>query len=70
LGVIFLVLFIVSGYQWMTAGGNEEQIEKAKKRMGNAAIGTIIVLMAWALTRFVFLKMLLPATTGNYHYYQ
>src|SRR6056297_1570254 len=30
LAVIFVVLIIISGYQWMTAGGNEEQIKKAK----------------------------------------
>ncbi|HNX11262.1 MAG TPA: hypothetical protein PKI61_03920 [bacterium] len=54
LGIIFLVLIVVSGYQWMTAGGNEEQIKGARKRMVNAIIGLAIVLGAWAITLFIF----------------
>lgn len=54
LGIIFLVLIVVSGYQWMMAGGNEETIKSAKKRLTNAVIGLVIVLAAWAITVFIF----------------
>ncbi|MCK4553697.1 hypothetical protein KAU19_01920, partial [Candidatus Parcubacteria bacterium] len=30
LGVIFLILMIYGGYIWMTARGNEQEVEKAK----------------------------------------
>jgi amino acid transporter len=53
LGMIMVVLIVFSGYQWMTAGGNEEQIEKAKKRITNAVIGLVIILAAWTITNFV-----------------
>ena len=53
IGVLFLILIIYSGYQWMTAGGNEETVTKAKKRITEAAIGLIIILAAWLLTFFV-----------------
>ena len=32
LGVIAIIIIIVAGFQWMTAGGNEEKIAGAKKR--------------------------------------
>lgn len=53
LGILFLVLIIISGLQWMTAGGNEELIDKSKKRIKNATYGLAIVLAAYAMTMFV-----------------
>lgn len=53
MGAIFLVLAIYGGYNWMTARGNEEQVEKAKKTITNAVIGLIIVLAAYAMVRLV-----------------
>lgn len=54
LGVIFLVLIIISGFRWMTAAGNEEQIKAAKSTLTNALIGLILVLAAYSLTYFIF----------------
>ncbi|OGF21054.1 hypothetical protein A2Y83_01835 [Candidatus Falkowbacteria bacterium RBG_13_39_14] len=62
LGVIFLVLMVYGGYLWMTGGGNEEQIAKAKNIMGAAVIGLIIVLAAYAITNT--LAALLAERTG------
>lgn len=59
LGIIFLVLFVMSGYQWMTAGGNEDSIKTAKSRMTNAVIGLVIVLMSWTITYFVTYRIAL-----------
>jgi len=67
LGLLVLVLIVFSGYQWMTAGGNEDQIATAKKRITNAAIGLLIVLMAWSITQFVFYRVVMPSTTGLYY---
>ncbi len=53
IGVFFLILIIVGGYQWMTAGGNEETIGNAKKRIINAIIGLAVVLGAYALSYFI-----------------
>ena len=68
LGVLFLGLLVMSGYQWMTAGGNEEQVSKAQSRMKNAIIGLVIVLMSWAITYFVIYKMVLSSTNPNEHF--
>ena len=65
LAVIFIILTIIAGYQWMTAGGNEEQVTKAKKNISNAVIGLIIVLSAYALTWFIFTYLPMSAGTGG-----
>jgi len=53
LGIIFLIMVIFSGFQWMTAGGNEETIAKAKKRIINATIGVAIVILSYSITYFI-----------------
>jgi len=57
LGVIFLVLVVISGIQWMTAGGNEEKVSKSRTRLVNATIGLAIVMAAYAITWFVVDKL-------------
>lgn len=54
LGMIFLILIITAGYNWMTAGGEEEKIRKAKDMIQRAIIGLIIIIAAYAITYFVF----------------
>ena len=53
LGVIFLVLIVISGFQWLTAGGNEETVTTSRKRIINAVVGLIIILSAYVITAFV-----------------
>lgn len=53
LGVIAVVIILYAGFRWMTAAGNEEAIGQAKKMMGAAVIGLVIVLTAYAIAAFV-----------------
>lgn len=53
LGVVLLGLIIYSGWLWMTAGGEEDKIKKAKDTMIRAIIGMIIVLASFAITTFI-----------------
>jgi len=66
LGVIFMILVIYGGILWMTARGNEAQVDKAKNLLVNAIIGLIIVLAAYAITAFIGgeLTDIQPATEG------
>jgi hypothetical protein len=57
LGVIFLALIIVAGFQYMTSGGNEEKIKKSVGLLKNAIIGLVIIMAAWAITRYIFWTM-------------
>lgn len=52
-GVLFLVLMVYGGVLWMTARGNEQQIEKAKDLIIASIIGLIIVMGAYAVTNFI-----------------
>lgn len=73
LGVIFLVLTIYSGYLWMTAGGNADQVEKAKRMLVQGIIGLTILLSAYAITEFVLLRVTEPQAgymqTSSTHVY-
>ena len=53
LALVAVVMIIIGGFQWLTAAGSEEKIEKAKKVISAAVIGLIIVLLAWAIVIFV-----------------
>ncbi len=53
LGVVLVILNIYGGITWMTAGGDGEKINKAKRILMNAAIGLLIVVSAWAITVFI-----------------
>lgn len=57
LGVIFLILTIYGGFLWMTARGNEKQVEDAKKIIINSTVGVVIVMMAYAITWFVLFSV-------------
>ncbi|OGY51858.1 MAG: hypothetical protein A3J59_04860 [Candidatus Buchananbacteria bacterium RIFCSPHIGHO2_02_FULL_56_16] len=61
LGVIFIVLIIYAGFNWMTSAGNEDRIGKSKKTIAAAVIGLVIVLAAYLITAFV-LSQLFEAT--------
>jgi hypothetical protein len=52
-GVLFLILMIYAGLIWMTAGGNQEQVKKARSLMINAVLGLIVVMGAYAITAFI-----------------
>ncbi|MDP2586269.1 MAG: hypothetical protein Q8P32_00650 [Candidatus Komeilibacteria bacterium] len=52
-GIFFLIMIIYSGFQWITAGGNEDTIEKAQTRLKNSVIGFFIIAIAYSLILFV-----------------
>ncbi len=53
LGIILLVLVLYAGFLWMTAGGNEDQVKKAKQYITNSVIGLIVIVAAFAISYFV-----------------
>ncbi len=52
-GIIFLGLMVYAGYLWMTAAGEESQIDKAKKIVTSAIIGLVLTMSAYAITTLV-----------------
>jgi len=57
LGVLFLVISIMAGLQWMTAGGNEDKIKQARSKLTSAIMGLVIIIMAYAITWFIVSKL-------------
>lgn len=54
LGMIFIILLIIAGFNWMTAAGEEEKIKKATATIRTAIIGLLIIVAAYSITYFVF----------------
>ncbi|MBL7021879.1 IPT/TIG domain-containing protein [Patescibacteria group bacterium] len=53
LGLIAVVFILYAGFMWMTAGGNADRVDRAKKILIRAIIGLIIILSAFAIATFV-----------------
>lgn len=52
-GVIFVIMFLYGGIQYMTSGGNEEGSQAAKKLLVNAVIGMVIVALCYVIANYV-----------------
>lgn len=63
IGIIMVVLIIWGGFLWLTSGGNEEQVAKAKSTLINAVIGLIIILAANSIVNFLVNS--LTTSTGS-----
>ena len=53
LGLIAVIMILYGGFTWMTAGGNEDKVDTAKQIISSAAVGLVIILIAWAIVTFV-----------------
>jgi hypothetical protein len=52
--LIALITFVTSGFYYLTAGGNTERVDTAKKMVRQTIIGIALILVAFILTTFVF----------------
>lgn len=62
LGLIAVILILIGGFKWMTAGGNEDQVAEAKKWIYSGVVGLLIILASYAIATFV-LSQLSSVTT-------
>lgn len=51
--LIAVVMGMIAGVQYATAGGNQTQVSKAKQRLSNAMIGVVILLSAYVIARLI-----------------
>ena len=61
LGIVAVVIILIGGFEWMTAGGNEEKTGEARNRIFAGIIGLAIILSAYAIAQFV-INSLVSAT--------
>ena len=52
-GSVAVIFLIVGGYRYITASGNEEQTEGAKKTMTGAIVGIVIIALAYAVIAII-----------------
>jgi len=64
LGIIAVIIILLGGFKWMTAGGNEEKAGEARKLIAQGVIGLVIILAAFGIATFV-INSLLVATNGS-----
>jgi hypothetical protein len=64
LGLVAVVIILFGGFKWMTAAGNEDKIEEAKKLLVAGIIGLVIILSAWGIATFV-IDQILTSTKGT-----
>lgn len=57
LGIVAVGLILYGGFLWMTAAGDEDKVEQAKKLLKNAVIGLIIILASWAIATFLITRL-------------
>lgn len=53
LGFIAVIGFVISGILYLTAAGNDSQIEKAKSAMTYSIVGVIVALMGYVIIQAV-----------------
>ena len=61
-GVVCVLMIIVGGYSYMTAGGDESKVKDASKTLTNAIIGLVICFIAVILVNFVLDNFLKSST--------
>ncbi len=53
LGILATVIILLGGFKWMTSQGNTDKVDEAKKLIGAGVVGLVIILTAYAVSRFV-----------------
>lgn len=53
IAVIATLMFVWGGVMMITSHGNSDQIKRAKETLVWATIGVLIVLLSWAVVKFV-----------------
>lgn len=65
LGVVAVVIILIGGFKWMTAGGNEEKVTEARKLIFSGIIGLAVILSAWAISIFVIEQLSTATGSGD-----
>jgi hypothetical protein len=53
LGILATLIILMGGFKWMTSQGNTDKVDEAKKLIGAGIVGLVIILSAYAISRFV-----------------
>ncbi len=52
-GALALIMFLIGGFQWMTASGNAERVKKGRDTLMWAVLGLVVIFSSYAILRAV-----------------
>jgi|SRR3989344_4104104 len=52
-GLVAVLFLIIGGFRYITAAGNEETAEQAKKIIINAIIGVVVIILSFVIVRVI-----------------
>jgi Zn-dependent protease with chaperone function len=64
LGIIAIIIILIGGFKWMTAGGNDDKVAEARKLIVAGIIGLAIILASYAIAYFVVTSLMSATGSG------
>ncbi len=58
IAILATLMFVWGGVMMLTSGGNAERVKRAKETLSWAVIGIVVILLSWAIIRFVLAGLL------------
>ncbi len=52
-GIVFFIMFIVGGFSYLTAGGEEQKVAGAKKTLTYAIFGLFAIVLSFLILKFI-----------------
>ena len=52
-GTVALLMFVLGGFQWMTAAGNPEKVKKGRDTLMWAILGLVVIFSSYAILRAI-----------------
>lgn len=46
-GLLFLIMLIIAGFQYLSAGSNKEAVQKARNALSMALVGLVLSVVVW-----------------------
>jgi len=65
LGLIAVIIILAGGFKWMTAGGNQDKVDEAKKLITAGIIGLVIILASFGIATFIINSLASATGVGS-----
>lgn len=69
-GIAFFIMFVVGGFSYLTAGGDQGKVEAAKKTLTYAIFGLVFIALAYLILRFIASFTGTESTILNFQIYK
>ncbi|MBI2355934.1 MAG: hypothetical protein HYV13_01855 [Candidatus Doudnabacteria bacterium] len=63
-GLVAVLFLIIGGFRYITAAGNEEAGESAKKIITNSIIGIVVIILSFVIVRVISNALLSSGSSG------